>query len=187
MLAEFRLPTEDGNERMGPPQLFARTATMADVSAAFTISRWTLESGTMLPKEPDEIIDMFAREHSVLVFDANNEVVSHAAISYVYSDGKVEIGCVVTDQNKRKNGAGTRAIKEVIALANDRYPSNIKFALANSASAPLFIKLGARQMDTSELSAEVWGPCSTCPKLPPQTPSKPFMCCDVPYDLTYIR
>ncbi len=151
------------------------------------ISQWTIDSKTMLPKTVQEISNMFQGGHSVLVFNGSREPVSHAAITYVYSDGTVEIGCVVTDINKRNNGAGTTAIKAVIGLANEMYPNKTIFALANSISAPIFEKLGARKMSSEELSDEVWGPCSICPKIPTQTPNKPFLCCDIPYDLTCIQ
>lgn len=162
-------------------------ANMSDANFAPLISQWTKDSGTMLPKTADEIIDMFQKGHSILVFNGSKEPVSHGAITYIYSDGAIEIGCVVTDIHKRNRGAGTTAIKGILLLANSTYPDNMKFALANSASAPLFEKLGARKMVSNELSDEVWGPCATCPKIPKQIPGKPFLCCDIPYDLNCIK
>lgn len=175
------------NETHSEFDFLIKKADLSDTHYAPLISQWTKDSGTMLPKTSDEIINMFENGHSVLIFNGDKEPVSHAAITFIYSDGAIEIGCVVTDQNKRNRGAGTAAIKAVLSLANVAYPNNMKFALANSASAPLFEKLGARKMISTELSNEVWGPCATCPKIPQQTPGKPFTCCDVPYDLTCIK
>lgn len=165
---------------------FTREATASDVEAATLISLWTKNSGTMLPKSISEIVDMFQKGHSVLIYDENKELVSHAAITFIYSDKTIEIGAVVTDINKRKKGAGTEAVKSILKLANAKYPGVTKFALANGASAPIFEKMGARKMSSDELSDEVWGPCATCPKRPIQTAGKPFVCCDVPYDLTHL-
>lgn len=155
-------------------------------SLAPIISQWTRDAATMLPKSSDEILGMFQKGHSVLVFDNDETLVSHASITYVYSDGSVEVGCVVTDVNRRKKGAGTTATKAIIKLAKEMNPDKTIFALANSASAPIFEKLGARKMETTELSDEVWGPCATCPKRPLQTPGKPPTCCDIPYDVTQV-
>ncbi|WKZ25801.1 MAG: GNAT family N-acetyltransferase [bacterium] len=168
-------------------QLKSRLATTNDEKYASQISGWTKESGTMLPKTVDDLMALFSNNDSVLVFDDEGALVSHAAITYTYSDGSVEIGCVITDREKRKNGAATQAVKQILVLADEKYPGNKKFALANEHSSALFEKIGAIKIPTTELSAEVWIPCKTCPRIPKQKSGQPFVCCDTPYDLTNIR
>lgn len=187
MTAENKIDNYNITEGYPKPEFSIKQAENSDSVFAPLISQWTKNSGTMLPKSTEEMMDMFQKGHSVLVFNGSQEPVSHAAITFIYNDGAIEIGCVVTDQLKRNRGAGTTAIKAILSLANAIYPNNMKFALANSASAPLFEKLGARKMISTELSDEVWGPCATCPKIPQQIPGKPFTCCDIPYDLTCIK
>lgn len=167
-------------------KLSSRIATASDLEAASLISKWTIESGTMLPKSQEQLLDLFKNEDSVLVFDEEGNLVSHAAITFTYSDGSIEIGCVITDKEKRKNGAATRAVKQILHLANEKYPDQKKFALANEASSILFEKIGAVKIPTTDLSIEVWEPCETCPRKPKQVSGKPFVCCDTPYDLTKL-
>lgn len=168
-------------------QLKSRLATTKDEAYASQISDWTKESGTMLPKTVDDLMTLFNNNDSVLVFDDEGALVSHAAITYTYSDGSVEIGCVITDREKRKNGAATQAVKQILVLASEKYPGNNKFALANEQSATLFEKIGALKIPTTELSAEVWIPCKTCPRIPKQKTGQSFICCDTPYDLTHVK
>lgn len=168
-------------------ELKTRLATVDDVNYASQISDWTKESGTMLPKTIDDLMTLFNNNDSVLVFDDEGVLVSHAAITYTYSDGSVEIGCVITDREKRKNGAATQAVKQILVLADEKYPNNKKFALANEHSSALFQKIGAVKIPTTELSAEVWIPCKTCPRIPKQKSGQLFICCDTPYDLTNIK
>lgn len=167
--------------------LISRQATAADTESASLISKWTIESGTMLPKTKEQILDLFENGYSVLVFNEDSSLVSHAAITYQYPDGSIEIGCVITDKEKRKNGAATQAVKQILRLANEKYPEKTKFALANEASSILFQKIGAIEISPTDLCVEVWEPCATCPRRPKQKPGEPFRCCDTPYDLTKLE
>ena len=168
-------------------ELKSRIATAEDMEAAIQISQWTKESGTMLPKSIDELLDLFVGGDAVLVFDTEGSLVSHAAITYKYPDGSIEIGCVITDREKRKNGAATQAVKQILILAEEKYPGQKKFALANEASSILFEKIGAVKIPTTNLCAEVWEPCKICPRIPKQIPGASFICCDTPYDLSKLN
>ncbi len=167
--------------------LTAKVATVSDVESATLISKWTRESGTMLPKSSEDLLKLFENGDSVLIFDEEDELVSHAAITYKYSDGTVEVGCVITDKEKRNNGAATCAVKQVLVLADSKYPGQTIFALANESSSPLFEKIGGIKISTSGLCLEVWEPCQNCPRIPKQQAGKPFVCCDTPYDLTGLK
>lgn len=166
--------------------LVSRVATGNDSELAALISGWTVESGSMLPKTQDQILQLFESGNSVLVFDNDGSLVSHAAVTFTYPDGSVEIGCVITDKEKRKNGAATTAVKQILLLAKDKYPNVKKFALANEASSVLFQKIGATKINTTDLCIEVWKPCSTCPRIPKQINGQSFVCCDTPFDLTKL-
>lgn len=168
------------------PELKTRVATQADKNYASEIAKWTADSGTMLPKPADEVLDLFSKNNSVVVLDENGELVSHAAIAFTYPDGSVEVGCVVTNPNKRRGGAATEAVKQVLNLAEEKYPGKVVFALANEQSSSLFKKIGATKMRTTELSKEVWIPCKNCPRMPEQKPGNAFECCDTPYNLAGI-
>jgi len=169
------------------PKLESRIAIESDTDAATQISQWTKESGTMLPKTVEELVGLFKNGDSVLVFDNEGELVSHAAITFTYPDGSIEIGCVITDKEKRKNGAATQAVKQILVLAEEKYPGQKKFALANEASSILFEKIGAVKIPTTNLCAEVWEPCKICPRIPKQIPGASFICCDTPYDLSKLN
>ncbi|MBI2028254.1 MAG: GNAT family N-acetyltransferase [Candidatus Levybacteria bacterium] len=162
--------------------------TSINVNWAETISEWTAKSGVMLPKSKEEIISFFEEGHSVVVVDNKGSLVSHAAATFIYSDGSIEVGAIYTVDNQRGKGVATKAVIALLDLLKRRYPERMIFALANSNSAPLFKKLGATEMETTELSKEVWEPCKQCPKNPllKDMKYKIFSCCDTPYNLTNI-
>lgn len=149
------------------------------------VSSWTSNAGNMLPKSPDEIQELFADRHSIVILH-DGDPMSHAAATFVYSSGSVEVGAVFTAEKYRNHGAATRAVKETISMLRAEYPGQTIFALANPLSAGLFEKIGGRKMKHDELSTEVWEPCATCPKKPLKKEGVIFQCCDTPYDLTNI-
>lgn len=152
------------------------------------VSQWTQEAGTMLPKTPEEVLELFSKGHSVLVLEKDTEeLVAHSGITFTYGDGTIEIGALVTRADKRRRGAATFATQSVIELASALYPNVIKFALANQASLHLYLRAGGRIMACSELTDEVWKPCLSCPNLPKQEPGKPFKCCDTPVELNHFQ
>ena len=61
-------------------QLKSRLATTNDEKYASQISGWIKESGTMLPKTVDDLMALFSNNDSVLVFDDEGALVSHAYI-----------------------------------------------------------------------------------------------------------
>lgn len=155
---------------------------------ARTVSEWTTNSGVMLPKSTGEIISFFEKGHSVVIVDGRGNLVSHAAATFIYQDGSIELGAMYTAENQRGKGASTKAVLALLNLLKDKYPGRMIFALANSNSAPLFERLGATKMESTELSDEVWEPCKTCPKNPllKGVEHAAFSCCDTPYNLTNI-
>jgi len=158
-----------------------------NVLYATKISEWTTKAGTMLPKSPNEILSFFSSEHSIVVISGWKELLSHAAATYIYKDGSIELGAVYTSEKYRGKGAATKAIKGALDMLGEKYPEQKIFALANQYSAGLFEKIGARKMQTNELSDEVWEPCSDCPNKPAKQAGVIFQCCDTPYDLTDLK
>lgn len=156
--------------------------------AARLVAGWT-GGEHMLPKSMEEILDLYEKGHSVLVyhFGHRNPPLGHAAITAEYPDDHVEIGTLITNPDMRRKGIGTIATLAIAELAEQLYPGWGAFALANDQSAQLFEKLGAKPMRTVELCSEVWDYCSTCPKIPKQVDGEQFKCCDTPYDLTGIH
>lgn len=155
---------------------------------ASLVSKWTQETGTMLPKTPTEVLELFSRGHSVLVFEKETgELVAHTGITFTYGDGTVEIGALVTRTDRRKRGAATFATQKIIELASSLYPNVLKFALANQSSIHLYLKAGGIIMACSELTDEVWKPCLTCPNLPKQEAGELFKCCDTPVELNHFQ
>ncbi|MBI2032462.1 MAG: hypothetical protein HYT09_02330 [Candidatus Levybacteria bacterium] len=170
-----------------PKFMFAvRMAGMQDIKYAPVISEWTQKAGTMLPKSPEEIIELFLQNRSAVVVNAMEDVVSHAAAAFIYTDGSVEFGALVTGGDFQGKGAATMATEFLLGVLGDRYPNKTIFALANPMSAKLFQKIGAGVMDYSLVTDEVWKNCANCPNNPSGNPDVFIGCCDTPYDLTDI-
>jgi len=153
-----------------------------DAVAAIKVSRWTRGAGTMLPKSPSEILDMFKKGDSVIIKNKTGALAAHGAATATYTDGAVEIGSIYTDMAQRGNGLGTLVTSAVIEGQHAKNPDSTLFALGNEMSSRMFRKMGATEMNPSELSSEVWEFCDSCPKKPKEV----NMCCDTPYDLTKV-
>lgn len=180
--------TEQGNRNESQVKFKVKKPDATDKVLANKIAGWTERAGNMIPKKPEEILTLFEKGHSIVGINTEDEEVVHGAITYTNSDGSIEIGALFTAEEHRGKGAGTFAIKEVVALAEEIFPGQLIYALANANSARLFKKLGASEMKHSELSSEVWEPCDTCPKNPVKFGTNTeFKCCDTPYNLTKIK
>ncbi len=153
-----------------------------DALAAIKVSRWTKGAGTMLPKSPSEVLGMFEDGNSIVVKNETGGLAAHAAATATYSDGAVEIGSIYTDENQRGKGLATMVTNAVLEDQHEKNPDSTLFALGNDMSSVMFAKMGAVEMKTDELSAEVWEFCKTCPRKPEEID----MCCDTPYNLTKV-
>lgn len=163
-----------------------KMAGVADLAYAPVISSWTQEAGTMLPKTPEQIAELFLQNRSAIVVNAMGDVVSHAAAAFIYTDGSVEFGALVTGDDFQGKGAATMATEFLLGVLGDRYPNKTIFALANPISAKLFQKIGAGVMDYPLVADEVWKNCALCPNNPSPNTNVFIGCCDTPYDLTDI-
>lgn len=157
-----------------------------DLAMAKVVADWTKKYGNMLPKSVDEILSFFKEGNSILITNQEGVLVSHAAITFAYRGNWKEVGGLATNEDFRRMGAASVAVKELIKLALKRDPTSSLFALANSLSAELFEKLGAEKMLSTQLPSEVWDPCKTCPNYKMPKEGEIFQCCDTPYNLTNI-
>jgi N-acetylglutamate synthase-like GNAT family acetyltransferase len=157
------------------------------VEYAAQVSQWTMTPGEkMLRKTPEQMLELFQDRHSTLIMNDEGELMSHAAATFIYSDGTIEVGAVYTAKEHRKKGAASEAVLQLVRQLKKRYPGQTIFALANPFSAPMFEKMGAEKMEEHELSSEVWEPCNTCESKPARGENIVFKCCDTPYNLTNV-
>ncbi|MBI4096729.1 MAG: GNAT family N-acetyltransferase [Candidatus Levybacteria bacterium] len=160
------------------------------IDLARAISGWTIkaaEDKKMLPKTPEEILDLFGKSHSIVTVDDNGNPLSHVAATFIYPDRRVEIGALCTNPDSQEKGFGRGVVTALLTHLNRLYPDpdNRFFALANEDSIPLFRKVGGEKMDPSELHKDVWVACEKCPRRQSgaKTDGNPH-CCDTPIDLT---
>ena len=147
-------------------------------------------SKTMLPKSPEELLSLFQEGRSVVIVNSENKPVAHAAVTIVYDNaGVIEIGGVIVDPSERRKGLGTAAVMGAVALGRDKYPGWYQMALCNLASLPLFVKLGATEIDAKTaqevVPPEAWEACITCPSFQ-MAKSQGKICCDTPVSLEAI-
>lgn len=154
---------------------------------AKTISGWIMKAANeklMLPKSPEDILNLFSKRHSVILVDRDNNLLSHAAATFMYPDGSIEVGAVCTNPDNREKGYGRGTVSALLTHLNQLYPDRKFFALANEGSIPLFKRLGGIKMATSELHEDVWLACKICPNRPTVETRGKHACCDTPFDLT---
>lgn len=173
-------------EALAKPVYTAVIPDAGHVGWANTISRWTMIAharGKMLPKSPDEMLELFSKGHSLVVVDQDGNPLSHAAATAVYPDGRVEVGAVCTDPENQKKGFGKSTVSKLLDHLSQLYPGRRFFALANEDSVPLFKGLGGTEMDPSELHKDVWSACKDCLRKPTVSVDGKFKCCDTPFNL----
>ncbi len=166
-----------------------RLATVNDRIYAQVVSDWTA-TGNMLRKDADVVFADFNKGRAVLAF-IGDELVGHSAITYLWEEHgyrDCELGGVFTSPSHRGKGIATVAIQETILLAREILPDHRIVALANSASEPIFIRLGGRKMQTTEMDPEAWEPCKkSCNRYKAPRLGEVFVCCDTPYDLSQVQ
>lgn len=144
------------------------------------ISGWTKESGSMLPKSPDEILKYLTERRGVLVLNGDGEIAGFGAVTFDWPDGWKELGTVIVDPNKREHGLGHKVVAELISSAKSIFPDAKLFALCNDKSLKIFLDNGAEIItDVDLLPAEVFGECVHCPMFI-EAKNADKMCCDTP-------
>lgn len=143
------------------------------------VSGWTIEAKTMLPKSPKEIESFVENGKAVIVTDEKGQVVGFGAQTFDWPGDWKELGAVIVDPSKRKQGFGYKVVGELVKKAKSNGGGKL-FALCNEQSLSLFLKHGAEVIsDPNELPAEVWGECNNCPKFQ-KAKSEGKLCCDTP-------
>ena len=148
--------------------LIARTARPEDVSYAAEISaiiKSPENQNKMIPLEPDQLIALWEDKRGVIVVDSNSgRIVSHAAVTYELIDRSVEVGAVCTHPDQRGRGGAWIATSGAIYVAHTLYPGKYAIAMIGVESKSIFTKLGAVEIDCSQVHKELWGRCEHCPR-----------------------
>ncbi|MEK7605226.1 MAG: GNAT family N-acetyltransferase [Patescibacteria group bacterium] len=171
---------------MGKENIQFIVADATHIDAAKKVSDWVSSNDAMLPKSPEQVLENFSTGHAVIGYDGTALVV-HAALTQVNSDQTAEVGSLFTEETHRHMGLAREAVHVLLEHGRNLYPDHTLYAIANERSAPLFQKMGAREMQTDELGDEVWASCDTCPRKPERVEGCPFKCCDTPFDLTHVK
>lgn len=144
------------------------------------ISDWTKESGSMLPKSPEEIFKFLEEGRGIVVLNGDGEVAGFGAITFDWPDGWKELGAVIVDPVKREHGLGHKVVKDLISAAKLIFPEAKLFALCNEKSLKIFLDNGVEILtDPDLLPKEVWGECVNCPMFI-EAKKAGKVCCDTP-------
>lgn len=140
----------------------------SDSVYAEILSKFILDSGSMLPKSTEELLAMFDEGRSVVLTSRTGELIAHGAITFVFEQEKlIEIGGIVVNSLYRKMGYGKMITREVVDMARKNYSDYFIIALCNDSSLPIFLELGARAVEFDSIGldmSEVLGACPACPK-----------------------
>jgi len=169
--------------------------TINDVTWAQEVSSWTVEASkngvvmpngelkpTMLPKTLEQVLGLFSYGWSMIV-ETEGLAVAHAAITFEWPEGWLEIGGVVTKKEYRKLGYASMAVNALMVMVKHNFPDKKLFALCNSLSLPLFIGLGGVVSEGKELPSEVWKECENCSNFV-RARAAGKLCCDTPVNMT---
>lgn len=163
--------------------LIVRLAKGTDVAFATHVSAATAEDEGLLFRTPEELLELYGQDRGVVVCTPEGELVSHAALSFIYNDGKVEVGTVYTNPDHRGKGGAKAAVTRVLAQAGRLYPNTTIFAMANENSVPMFTKMGGVVIECLSDGA-VYDKCIRCPKRSGRLDGEDTLCRHTPIDLT---
>lgn len=144
---------------------------------AETVAEWT-HCGTMLPKEPGQIKELFDSGNGVAaIHTTTGEILGIAGLTYEYEPDErcpekmIELGSLVRHPKYGGMGVAEMLTLGVLAIGADKYPGCEIRALANEKSARVFRRLGARGgISPLKNPKEVYVPnCFTCRNLPDST------------------
>ena len=94
---------------------------VTQVDAAATISQWVSQDGKMLPKSPEQVLELFGAGRAVLAID-EDEVIGHAAATFINSDVSIEIGALYTEVNHRGRGVAHETTTRIVDTMKEMYP-----------------------------------------------------------------
>lgn len=163
--------------------LVVRLATEEDVTIADLVSDATAEDEGLLFRTREELLELYAQGRGVVVCTPHGELVSHAALSFIYNDGKVEVGTVYTNPDHRGKGGAKAAVTRALTQAGQLYPNTTIFAMANENSVPMFTKMGGVVIECLADGA-VYDKCVRCPKRSGRVDGDDTLCRHTPIDLT---
>jgi N-acetylglutamate synthase-like GNAT family acetyltransferase len=150
------------------------------IEIAETISAWTKQAGTMLPKDPEVVQELIGSGKGVVAFGNDGDPLAFAAITFDWPDHWKELGALVVHPEHRKKGLGGEILLALITMAKEQFPDAKFFGLCNQASLKLFLKAGGQIVtDSTLLPREVWDECKECPIFK-QGLAQGVLCCDTP-------
>lgn len=157
-----------------------------DRALATEISSWIQKDvengGSMLAKSPEDMMDLFEKSRSIVLFDAHTrKPAGHIAFTEEYPDGSLEVGAVIVHESFRGNGAADEMMIQILQHGEKTIPDFDKrpvHALANEASLKVFLRKGYRNAQREELPEEAWALCEKCPRK-----TDNGQCCDTPVTL----
>lgn len=143
------------------------------------VAKWTRESGSMLPKSPEEIAKFIKEDRAVLVEDKSGNVIGFGAQTFDWPDGWKELGAVVVDPDNRHKGYGQEVTNKLTKKAKKKFGGKL-FGLCNKHSLPLALNSGAKIIEDPDLlPKEVWEECLNCPNFK-KAKAEGKLCCDTP-------
>jgi N-acetylglutamate synthase-like GNAT family acetyltransferase len=128
---------------------------------ATVISGWIsceAEKGNMLPKTAGEIRKEIVAGFGWVKTNEGKPVAYCRVLPW--EENLLEIGSLIVDPEKRRQGIGTALVLEMLASIGEKFPRTTVFCLAeNDISRRLFEKLGAKEMPKEKLPDKVWELC----------------------------
>lgn len=147
-----------------------------------TVSLWTKEAGTMLPKTEGQVKTLIEEGVTAQSWIYGREPIlaGFGAVTFHWPDDWKELGCIIVDKKFRNQGVGHSIVAKLIKSAQNTYPEAKLFALCNEKSLKIFLDNGAQVItDPGVLPAEVFAECVNCPKFQ-EVKGKNDLCCDIP-------
>lgn len=131
------------------------------VQASALISSYA-EKGLMLNQPVETLLEM-ARMRNVVFAVHGGEVIGTIAVSYIWPDGKKELGAWAVKEEYRLHGVGIGLLKQLaIQLSHSPDGLGTIIAFANNNSGPIFKNLGATVLPQQLVHPDAFVPCQTC-------------------------
>jgi amino-acid N-acetyltransferase len=136
-----------------------RKAKLADVKEIQALVNQYADKGQMLPRSLNELYESLRDFH---VYEEKGSLIGACAL-HVSWDGLAEIRSLAVQQDRMKNGIGSRLVARCLEEAAEL---EVRRVFVLTYKDVFFKKLGFRDVDKKELPHKVWTDCLNCVKFP---------------------
>jgi len=156
---EFGLEQDSVGQRVAPPEVSVRPATVRDVEAIVELVNGYAARGEMLPKSLNQV---YQNIRDFCVAELDGKIVGCGAL-HVLWDNLAEVRSLAVADSLRRRGIGGLILQE---LVSDACQLGMPQVFALTYKPRFFARWGFRMVERESLPRKIWVDCIDCIKFP---------------------